>query len=210
MIDLSGIKHIIFDFGGVIININPKLTIHLLKDLGLYQANKLFVDFDTTSILHEFELGKISNNEFLIYIKQHCTKDVSLHEITQAWNAMLLDIPPNRIELLKQLKKWHRIYLLSNTNNLHYRYFKNLFTQASGGISLHQFFDKVYFSYEIKLRKPSIEIFKYVINDLQILPQETLFIDDSIENIESAKMLGMRTHWLVNDLCENFALLSVK
>lgn len=105
MIDLSGIKHIIFDFGGVIININPKLTIHLLKDLGLYQANKLFIDFDTTSILHKLELGKISNNEFLMYIKQHCTKDVSLHELTQAWNAMLLDIPPKRIELLKQLKK---------------------------------------------------------------------------------------------------------
>lgn len=210
MIDLSGIKHIIFDFGGVIININPKLTIHSLKDLGLYQANKLFTDFDATSILHKLELGKISNNEFLMYIKQHCTKDVSLHEITQAWNAMLHDIPTQRIELLKQLKKSHRIYLLSNTNDIHYRHFKNTFSQATQGISFHEFFDKVYFSYEIKLRKPSIEIFKYVLDDLQILPHETLFIDDSIENVETAKMLNIRTHWLINELTENFALSKVQ
>ncbi|MCX7862527.1 MAG: HAD family phosphatase [Bacteroidales bacterium] len=209
MIDLSGIKNIIFDFGGVIININPKLTINALKELGVYQAGKLLTNFNVTSILHDLELGKISNHEFLLYLKQQCTKDVSLHEITQAWNAMLLDIPQQRIQLLQHLKQFHKIFLLSNTNAIHFKQFNNTFLQATQGISFQQMFDKVYFSYEIKLRKPSIEIFKYVLDDQQLNPTETLFIDDSIENIETAKMLNIRTYWLTNELTDNFALIKV-
>ena len=210
MIDLKGIKNIIFDFGGVIININPKLTIQALKQLGVYKAEQLFTDINITNALHKLETGKRSNYELLLFIKQHSCKNISFNQITEAWNAMLLDIPVERIELLSELKKKYKIYLLSNTNHIHYKHFLTTFLASTKGISFQNFFDKVYFSFEIKLRKPGIEVFKYVQNDLKIKAEETLFIDDSIENIETAKMLGFKTHWLTNELVENFDLKSIR
>lgn len=207
MIDLKGIKNIIFDLGGVIININPKLTIQALKQLGIYQSDRLFTDLNASCALHKLELGKWSNYEFLSYLKQHSNKEITFHQITEAWNAMLLDIPAERIELLLHLKKNYKIFLLSNTNDIHYKYFQKTFLSATKGVSFQNFFDKAYFSFEIKLRKPSIDVFKYVLNDQNIKAQETLFIDDSIENIETAKMLNLTTHWLTNELVNNFDLV---
>lgn len=201
---LSGIKNIIFDFGGVIINIDPKRTISALKQLKLYHPEKLFSDLSTTQLLNKFELGLISDSEFIMYIKQNCAHETQTHQIIQAWNAMLLDIPRQRINLLKNLSKHYNIFLLSNTNHLHYTHFVVDFEKATGGITFNHFFRKAYFSFEIKMRKPSIEIYKHVLNDQGLVPSETLFIDDSIENIDTAKMLNIKTHWLNEELTELF------
>ncbi|MGQ9847652.1 MAG: HAD family hydrolase [Bacteroidales bacterium] len=203
---LSGIKNIIFDFGGVIINIDPKRTISAFKDLKFYQAEKLFSDVSTTNFLNKYELGLISDSEFITYIKQHCALETQTHQIIQAWNAMLLDIPRKRINLLKNLRKHFNIYLLSNTNHLHYTHFVVDFEKATGGIKFNDFFKKAYFSFEIKMRKPGIEIFKHVIDDQSLVPSETLFIDDNIENIDSAKLLNLKTHWLKEELTELFPI----
>ncbi len=204
MIDLQGIKNIIFDYGGVIINIDPKLTIKAFQKLGIYNAERLFTDVNVSGMLTKLELGQISNAEFLQYVKQLSAREVTFQEITDAWNAMLLDIPPQRIKLLKELKQQYRIYLLSNTNDIHYKFYHPIFVKATGGESFQSFFHKAYFSFEIKQRKPTVDIYKYVLQDQQLLPSETLFIDDSLENIEIAKTLGIKTHWLTNELILNF------
>jgi putative hydrolase of the HAD superfamily len=210
MINLSEIKNIIFDFGGVIININPKLTINALKELGIYNAERAFANIKVSSILYDLEIGKLSKNEFLHYIKNLSKKDITFNQIIDAWNKMILDIPKERIDLLTEVKKYYNIYLLSNTNTIHYNYFNPLFLSATGGVPFQKFFNKAYFSFEIKMRKPGIEIFKFLLNDTKILPTETLFIDDSIENIETANLLGFKTIWLTSDLVSVFNQISLK
>lgn len=207
---LTGIKNIIFDFGGVIINIDSKKTIQALKQLKLYNAEKLFTDVNTSNLLNKYELGIISDNEFLMYIKQYCSQNTTNNEIIRAWNSMLLDIPQNRIFLLNELKKDYKIYLLSNTNHIHYLSYTIDFEKATGGLKFNNFFDKAYFSFEIKMRKPSFEIYKHVLNEQKIKPEETLFIDDSLENIETAKMLNLKTHWLKEELVDILPITSLR
>lgn len=206
---LTGVKNIIFDFGGVIINIDPQKTIQALKTLKLYQPEKIFSNPNSSSMLNKLELGVISNQEFLLYIKQFCSPDTSSLDIIRAWNAMLLDIPQQRISLLQQLKKDYKIFLLSNTNYIHYLSYVVDFEKATRGIKFNDFFDRAYFSFELKMRKPNIEIYKYVLNEQQLIPEETLFIDDSLENIETAKMLNLKTHWLKEELVDILPITSL-
>lgn len=206
---LDGVKNIIFDFGGVIINIDPQKTIQALKSLKFYQPEKIFSNPNSACMLNKLEIGAISDQEFIMYVKQFCKPETTSFEIIRAWNAMLLDIPQNRIKLLQTLKKDYRIFLLSNTNHIHYLSYIVDFEKTTHGIKFNDFFDKAYFSFEIKMRKPNIEIYKHVINEQQLNPEETLFIDDSIENIETAKMLNLKTHWLKEELVDILPITSL-
>ena len=109
---------------------------------------------------------------------------------------MLLDLPPARLDLLKKMKNTHRTFLLSNTNEIHIQCFSKSLQQQIGVSDLSDYFEKVYLSYEINLRKPDVEIFKYVLDNNRLNPAETLFIDDSPQHIEGAKKLGIHTYWL--------------
>ncbi len=206
---LAGIKNIIFDFGGVIINIDPKKTIQALKQLKLYNAEKLFTDVNTSNLLNKYELGAISDNEFLMHVKQYCSSETTNNEIIRAWNAMLLDIPQKRILLLKELKKDYKIYLLSNTNHLHYLSYAIDFEKATGGLKFNGFFNKAFFSFELKMRKPNFEIYKHVLDNQKLKPEETLFIDDNLENTETAKMLNLKSHWLKEELVDILPITSL-
>ncbi len=206
---LDGIKNIIFDFGGVIININASYTIKALKKLKFYNADKIISDTNTQNLLIKYEQGLLSTNEFLLYIKQHCAPNTNPIDIIQAWNAMILDIPHDRIQILKKLRESYNIFLLSNTNQLHYQFYSKLFERQTG-MTMQQFFKKVYFSFEIKLRKPHIDIYNYVLSDSNLLAEETLFIDDTKENLETAQMLGIRTYWLQEDLTNIFKYSAIK
>ena len=206
---LTGVKNIIFDFGGFIINIDPQKTIQALRSLKLYQPEKIFSNPNSSSMLNKLEIGAISDNEFIMYIKQFCSPDTSSLDIIRAWNAMLLDIPQPRIKMLQLLKKEYKIFLLSNTNHIHYLSYVVDFEKSTHGIKFNEFFDKAYFSFEIKMRKPNIEIYNHVINEQQLNPKETLFIDDSLENIETAKMLNLKTHWLKEELVDSLPITSL-
>ncbi len=204
MLDLNNIKTIIFDFGGVIININPQKTINALHHLGILHAEKLMSENGNQSMLQRYELGLISDNEFINYIKQHCTPDTHPVDIIQAWNAMLLDIPMSRIVLLNHLSEEYNLLLLSNTNHLHYLSYSKNFERTTKGKKWNDVFKHCYFSFEIHKRKPSIDIYKHVLQKEMIKPEETFFIDDSLENIETAMMLGIKTHWLQGELTDLF------
>ncbi len=194
----KNIKNIIFDFGGVVLNINPLLTYNYFKKLGL--AN-LFegADFskpDENLLL--FEKGLISPQVFRNKIREKINYPIQDKEIDEAWNAMLLDIPIERIKLIKRLKTKYKTFLLSNTNEIHYIEYTKQLKIKYGFNNLSELFDETYFSFLLQLAKPGKDIYQYVINKNSLNPEETLFIDDSIINIEGAKATGLITYHLTN------------
>jgi HAD superfamily hydrolase (TIGR01509 family) len=193
---MQKIKNIIFDLGGVILNLDFKKTELAFAALGIGNFNEYYTLQTATPLFENLETGKIKPGifyeEFCKLVKTQLTND----EIIQAWNAMLLDFPSERIEWLKEIKKRYNIYLLSNTNEIHYNSFINTFKQQIGNYNFDDLFIKAYYSHKIGLRKPSKEIFETVLKNESLQPAETLFIDDSITNIEVAKLTGLQTIYL--------------
>jgi len=179
------INTIIFDFGDIFINLDKQATIEGLKKLGLSQWNE-----DLTQLNLQFEKGQISRENFLLGIQKHIP-NASLEEILEAWNAILLDFPLYRLEFLQMLSKKYRLFLLSNTDAIHIETF-----EQENGVSFYsdfyQCFEKIYFSYEIGMRKPDAEIFNYIINKHELSAKRTLFIDDKKENTDAALSLGLQ------------------
>jgi len=189
-------KNIIFDFGGVIINLNQQLTLEKFGKLGL----GTFFDNDNnrhfTDMLAKLEKGIIKAQEFRNAIRAFSANPVTDNDIDEAWNSMLLDIPPDRIKLLNLLKTRYRTFLLSNTNEIHYDYYTAQLKQVYGYHSLDSLFEAAYFSFRLQMSKPDVKIYEYVIDKHSLCAAETLFIDDSIINTEGAKKAGLLTHHL--------------
>ena len=177
------INTIIFDFGDVFINLDKQATIVGLEKLGLKEWNE-----DLNQLNMQFEKGLISEENFLLGIQQHLP-GASINEISRAWNAILLDFPLYRLEFLQKLSKKYRLFLLSNTDSIHIDTF-----EQNKGVSFYsdfyQCFEKVYFSFEIGLRKPDAAIFNCLIQKYELSPKHTLFIDDKKENTDAALLLG--------------------
>ena len=177
------INTIIFDFGDVFINLDKQATITSFEKLGLKEWND---DLDQLNI--QFETGKISRENFLFGIQKYIP-NASIKEILAAWNAILLDFPLYRLEFLQMLSQKYRLFLLSNTDAIHIETFE----QASGLSfyrDFYQCFEKVYFSFELGLRKPNPEIFNNLISNHELAPKRTLFVDDKKENTDAAFALG--------------------
>lgn len=189
-------KNIIFDLGGVLININYSLTSDAFEALGLGKFDELFSQAHQSKLFDLYEKGLISSEEFRTRVKTFFSQPIDDRTIETAWNAMLLDFPKERLDFLQKIKTTHRTFLLSNTNDIHIQQI-NLDLQKVHGISnLNGHFEKVYLSYEVNMRKPDAEIFELVLKENNLNPEETLFIDDSAQHIEAAKKLGIQTYWL--------------
>ncbi len=184
-------RNIIFDFGGVICNIDPDRTFQALKSLGSVTSLGSLQSKMTRDLYEKLELGLITGTEFTESVRVLLGKHVSHDRIRDTWNAMILDIPASRILLIERLKRDHRIFLLSNTNEIHYHYFLHSFRERFGYSDFDELFEKVYFSYRLKMKKPDPAIFRFVLEDSGLVAAETLFIDDSVENILGAKSTGM-------------------
>ena len=193
---MSQIKNIIFDLGGVILNINYQLTIDAFKDIGFKNFEAFYTQKKQSDFFNAFETGKLNNNDFYNYIKNNCPVNIKNHEIKKAWNAMLLDLPERRLEFLEIINKNYKLYLLSNTNEIHINSFKKIINNNIGYNRFVKTFRACYYSSEIGLRKPNESCFKYVIDTNYLNPEETLFIDDSIQHINGAKSIGIKTFYL--------------
>lgn len=192
---LDGIKNIIFDLGGVLLNIDPKRTIDAFGKLGMEQLvgdKGLTYDHD---IFYQMEQGKITPDEFRNGVQELLPKPVSAAEIDAAWTAMLLDIPAIRVQLLKNLRKNFGIYLFSNTNAIHVEKFHADFRNQYD-FEVSSLFDRDFYSNEIGYRKPSDESFQEIIRLSGIDPNESLFIDDALANVEAAQKSGLKACWL--------------
>jgi glucose-1-phosphatase len=179
------INTIIFDFGDIFINLDKEAPINGLKKLGLTQWNE-----DLNQLNLQFEKGLISEEDFLVGFQKHLP-NASFDEILAAWNSILLDFPLRRLEFLQKLTKKYRLFLLSNTDSIHIDSF-----ERENGLSFtrdfYMCFEKVYFSFEMGMRKPDTEIFEYLIKNHELSPKRTLFIDDKKENTDAALSLGIQ------------------
>ena len=183
-------KAIIFDFGGVIINIDFSLTHQAFVDLGIDNLDVAFSQTKQSGFFDSFEKGELSPEQFRTEIKQYLPVSISNADLDLAWNKMLLDIPQQRINWILELKKKYQCVLLSNTNPIHYDFYRANLEKVYGYRKFSDLFDKTYFSHEIGMRKPDANIYKYVLGDLELKPSEILFIDDTEKNIEAAQTMG--------------------
>ncbi len=190
------IHNIIFDLGGVILNIDYNKTTNAFKSLGVKHFEELYSQQHASSLFKQLECGQITQEEFMVEMKKYSPENLTSEQITQAWNAMLLDFPPERIMLLKSLKTRYRTFLLSNTNAIHLEKVQQIYKDTMGEGSLEDCFEKAYYSHLIGLRKPNKEAYEFVINEQGLKPEETLFIDDTFPNIETAEALGIQTLYI--------------
>jgi glucose-1-phosphatase len=193
---LKGIKNIIFDLGGVVINIDYRLTLNEFRALGFKDVEKVYTQFSQMPWFDNYDRGRISSEEFISGFRKYLGPETSDEQIIKAWNAMLLDFPSERAELLLELKGRYRTFLLSNTNEIHIDYYNDRVKNEYGCPGLQVFFEKDYYSHIVGMRKPDAEIFEYVLRENSLDPSETLFIDDSIQHVEGAGKTGIRAYHL--------------
>ena len=196
---MNKVKNIIFDLGAVIININPELTAKAMNNLGFNDPalptggfEKSYSLFKQTDIFDKLEKGLINSDYLRNELRKHVKNEITDQSFDKAWGAMLLDFPKERINLLKELGKKYNIYLLSNTNVIHYKQYTQEFIDQYG-FEFNSLFVKAYYSFQMGMRKPDVDIFEFALSDSKLLPEETLFIDDLKVNIESARSTGLQT-----------------
>lgn len=185
------VKNIIFDLGGVIINLDITATEQAFYQLFGEKAQVLKSPEAQKEIFHPFEKGNITDVKFRQYIRDITDSQVSDSKIDHAWNAMLGEIPKSRLDFLQQLKNNYRTFLLSNTNTIHYRAFNQILHEAHQHENLSPFFEQCYYSQEVAMRKPDAEIFEHVLTQNSLVPEETLFLDDTLMHLEGASELGI-------------------
>lgn len=190
---LSNITSLIFDFGGVILNLNENLTWQSMMKLLNCNELQLKEKLAFNSMFQKYECGLISTEAFLQYAQSVAPVGVTQQEIADAWNAMVLDFPQAHVDLLLQLKSKYRTFLLSNTNDLHEIAFTQNMKNQGIQYSIHDLFERVYYSHTLHLNKPNVEIYETVILQEKLNAAQTLFFDDKQENLEGAKKAGLRT-----------------
>ena len=193
---MQQIKNIIFDLGGVFMNIDFAKTETAFAQLGVSDFNQYITQHTITELFELLEIGKISPEEFYDSFRKLTGKDLNDKQIADAWNALLLDFPKERIEWLDLINKKYNVFLFSNTNKIHYDLFSNTFKKETNGKDFNDYFIKAYYSHELGLRKPYPESYLYILDEQKLNANETLFIDDTIKNIEGAKLAGLQTFHL--------------
>ena len=187
------IKNIVFDLGGVILNIDYHKTAQAFNSLGCENFDEIYSQKQQKGLFDEFETGQIPSQEFINEILRVLPLGIEPKEVVDAWNAMLLNLPQERIDRLESLSQTHRIFLLSNTNQIHEEAFTKIIQNENGIKSFNHLFEKVYFSHYIGMRKPNREVFDFVLRENGLNPSETLFIDDSPQHLVGAEKAGIKT-----------------
>lgn len=189
----NNVPNLIFDMGGVIIDINLHLAMQAFAALADCDAEELKSRFWGSEFFLAHETGHCTDMDFRTNIAALLGKTFTDDEIDLAWNSLLLEIPAKRIELLKQLRKKHKLYLLSNTNGIHIKAINQLLDQQYGIKGMEELFDKVYYSHQIGKRKPGPEIYKYVLSDAGMNAEDCLFFDDLPANLQAPGEIGIQT-----------------
>lgn len=191
----KGIKNIIFDWGGVITNLDFGAVNNAFLKLGIVDFVKLFSKEYQNKFLVDFEIAQITPEEFRSEIRNLSQQRLSDSEIDEAWNSVLRDTPAERVSTLKGLAKKYNLFLLSNTNSIHVNFYnQKLLDEQETNHSM--LFKKVYYSHLVKIRKPDTRIFEHVLTNEKILAEETLFIDDTEMHVDAAASIGINAFHL--------------
>ena len=189
----KNIKNILFDFGGVIVSLNKQNAVNRFKEIGLTNIEDYLNEFRQSGIFLALEEGKLTKEEFYTEFNKLAGKEVSPADIDSGWLAFLVEIHEYKYELLKELRKRYKVYLLSNTNPVIMEWAESEdFSPSKEPITA--FFDKCYYSFKIGAAKPDKAIFEELIRDSGIIPEETLFLDDGQANLDAAKEFGFKTY----------------
>ena len=189
----SKIKNVVFDLGGVLINLDFDNCLNAFRKAGFRDIEKQACQFRGKSFFSQFELGEISPEEFRKAIRKEVSEALSDHEIDDMWNLMLLDIPREKLDLLLKLREHYMVYLLSNTNRIHWDYAcEQMFCYR--GFRVNDFFEDIFLSFEMHKAKPEKDIYEQMMKEANILPEETFFIDDSAINCQAAISLGIQSY----------------
>ena len=192
------VENIIFDFGGVIIDINVQRAVNNMMALGLTGFDPKDIHPENTGIFLELELGTISNDDFFGAIQKYVaagTTPPTKEQICDAWNSLISDFDISRFELLDELRENYKVFLLSNTNLPHREYFISKFNrEISTNRNFESYFDHAYYSDVMHLRKPDTEIYRTVVHEQGLDPKKTLFVDDNSQNLTGAKQVGLLTY----------------
>lgn len=191
MKEIKNIKNIIFDLGGVIIDLQRRMAIDALDRLGLKDASALLGEYEQKGPFLMLEKGEISSSELFDILLPHCKNGTTCTDIRDAFEEFLREIPVERLRMLDELRaKGYRLYVLSNTNPIMYNHWiDNAF--RNDGKTINDYFDGIVVSYQERLCKPDPEIFLNVINRYGLNPEETLMLDDSEANINAARSVGL-------------------
>lgn len=206
MILTDNITTLIFDFGGVLINLDLDRCIRRFNELGLKNFEDKLSNFGQKGFFLQFEKGEIDVEAFCHEVRQLAGIPLTDEEIISAWCLFLVDIPAYKIDLLLRLKQRYRLLLLSNTNPLHID-ISAVNEFARYGLKIEDVFEKCYYSFEMKMAKPDAVIFETLLADAGVSPDECLFLDDGPKNIDQATKMGIKSYlvdvnedlrWLVN------------
>ena len=185
------IKNIIFDLGGVIIDLDYNLTSKAFNQLGVHDFNEVYSQSKQDHLFDDFDIGKISSDEFRCILKKKLGIEVNDEKFDIAWNAMLLDIPKQRLDFIKELGKNYNVFLLSNTNDIHLKEVFNICQRQNGFSTFEGYFSKEYYSNQLGMRKPNPEAFNAILAENKIEARETLFIDDTLPHVLGARRVGL-------------------
>jgi len=188
------ITHIIFDLGGIFLNIDYQKTENAFLDLGVSRFPEMFSQQTANDLFIQLETGRIPETDFYAAFRSESGLPwLTNTDIRDAWNAMLLDFPGERLQWLSMIREKYNVYLFSNTNAIHYKAFMEIMETAHPGTDFNGFFRKAYYSHELGQRKPDLHAFEAILAEQQLDPSHTLFIDDTLKNIEAARKTGMQT-----------------
>lgn len=192
---MKNAKAIIFDLGGVILNIDYRLTIAAFTKFGVKNADLFYSKKVQNPIFDKIEIGEITANYFLDELQKK-TNNAEIKQVESAWNAMLLDLPESRLNHIQKLSKNYKIFLLSNTNEIHINAFRKKIGEKRW-LQFSSLFTKMYLSHEIGFRKPNKEAFQIILDENKLKANDVFFIDDSPQHIKAARSLGIQSHYLL-------------
>ncbi|HNS12737.1 MAG TPA: HAD family phosphatase [Bacteroidia bacterium] len=196
--NMKDLRNIIFDLGGVLFDINYQNIIESFRKLGLSEFDAIYTQLKQDHLFDELEKGLISGPEFRDRIRSLAKKEFSDRQIDDAWNSILIGFPSKNVDLLQELKTKYRLFLLSNTNEIHEKAFRKMLNSIYKRDILGDAFEKIYLSHHIHERKPDLIIFERVIRENNLEANHTLFIDDSPQHVEGAKVAGLNALLLKN------------
>lgn len=205
-VDTTRLDAVIFDFGGVILNLDYPATDKALRALLGEAGEVRYTKTHQGKIFDDFETGAIGSEEFYRGIREAAARDVSDDEINRAWNAMLLDVPPARFDYVKAVAARYRTFLFSNTNPLHKEAFDRTLEKHLGQGGFDRLFEKAYYSHSFGMRKPHPETYEAILAKNGLEASRTLMIDDNADNIRGAREAGLQVYHLTGDLLAASAL----
>ncbi len=199
------IKNLVFDLGGVIINLDMSLSFQQFAKLGDISLEQMNVMAESDPLFNNYEKGLVTSEQFRKGVCELLERDITDVQIDAAWNAMLLDIPLERMQFIERLKPHYKILVLSNTNEIHIMEFNKIVENVYGVKNYHALFENIYYSHLVNMRKPDADIYNFILQENNMKATETLYMEDNHDNIASSKKLGFMTYEVpTNHLDLNF------